>query len=207
MSTPKDITEAAKAATPENELRERIMNPSIAKSESEWWAARQIEKLEALKKYVHDEEVNWKGIVKGVHGALADLGNVPVPELGSDLYDTIMGLRLVQASAPAPSKVMDAYEIAHICDTFRIEEVGPNGKRQVIGMSERQKEITKMILHHVVTSGYLTPSGGLTVEAIVRIAAEELEPELRHDGTAAIKGLDKFRSRLHQAAGTPADTK
>ncbi len=34
------------AATPAASLRDRIMNPNIAKSEAEWWAAREIERLE-----------------------------------------------------------------------------------------------------------------------------------------------------------------
>ena len=40
-------------ATDSAELRERIMNPSVAKSESEWWAARHIAELEA-------ENEEWK---------------------------------------------------------------------------------------------------------------------------------------------------
>ena len=36
------------AATDQADLRDRIMNPNAAKSEAEWWASREIERLESI---------------------------------------------------------------------------------------------------------------------------------------------------------------
>lgn len=40
-----------------------------------------------------EEIAKWKGIVKGVHGALNDIGTVPVPPMDADLYDVVMAIR------------------------------------------------------------------------------------------------------------------
>lgn len=42
-----DPMEMVGRAADASDLRDRIMNPNVAKSEAEWWAAREIERLEA----------------------------------------------------------------------------------------------------------------------------------------------------------------
>ena len=44
-----------------------------------------------------EEIAKWKGIVKGVHVALNDIGTVPVPPLDADLYDAVMAIRAKDA--------------------------------------------------------------------------------------------------------------
>lgn len=44
-----------------------------------------------------EEIAKWKGIVKGVHGALNDIGTVPVPAMDADLYDAVMAIRAKDA--------------------------------------------------------------------------------------------------------------
>lgn len=44
-----------------------------------------------------EEIAKWKGIVKGVHGALTDIGTVPVPAMDADLYDAVMSIRAKDA--------------------------------------------------------------------------------------------------------------
>jgi hypothetical protein len=41
---------------------------------------------------VAEEVAKWKGIVKGVHGALNDIGTVTVPAMDADLYDAVMSI-------------------------------------------------------------------------------------------------------------------
>lgn len=41
------MTDPMGRATEASDLRDRIMNPNVAKSEAEWWASREIERLEA----------------------------------------------------------------------------------------------------------------------------------------------------------------
>lgn len=53
-----DPMELVGRATEASDLRDRIMNPNIAKSEAEWWAAREIERLEAC----ICEMVEWRPI-------------------------------------------------------------------------------------------------------------------------------------------------
>ena len=43
---------------------------------------------------VAEEIAKWKGIVKGVHGALNDIGTVIVPAMDADLYDAVMSIHL-----------------------------------------------------------------------------------------------------------------
>lgn len=71
-------------------------------------------------------------------------------------------------------KVLDAEEIKRIVETFAIEEVSQHGT-QLVGMSDRQKEVCSLVLYHVSKVGYLAPAAGLTVESITLIG-EQPEP-------------------------------
>jgi len=59
----------------------------------------------------------YHAIVKGVHGALNDAGNIPVPGMEDDLYDAVM--QLVKERD-------EAYErAAQICDRFAVRDMHP----------------------------------------------------------------------------------
>lgn len=44
-----------------------------------------------------EEIAKLKAIIKGVHGALNDLGNIPVPAMDADLYDAVISIRAKDA--------------------------------------------------------------------------------------------------------------
>jgi hypothetical protein len=54
---------------------------------------------------VAEEIAKWKGIVKGVHGALNDIGTVIVPAMDADLYDAVMSIHLGGLSVDDAVKV------------------------------------------------------------------------------------------------------
>ena len=53
-----DPMELVGRATEASDLHERIMNPNVAKSEAEWWASREIERLEACIREMVEFNVN-----------------------------------------------------------------------------------------------------------------------------------------------------
>jgi len=75
--------ELAGRATEASDLRDRIMNPNVAKSEAEWWASREIERLEACIR----EMVEWRPIETAP--ALACMGIVAFFEHSHDAISAL----------------------------------------------------------------------------------------------------------------------
>lgn len=83
------LTELRKALEP--------MEPEMDTAKQFLLLAGERDALLAARAKDAEEIAKWRGIVKGVHGALNDIGTVPVPPLDSDLYDTIMAMRAKDA--------------------------------------------------------------------------------------------------------------
>lgn len=83
------LTELRKALEP--------MEPEMDTAKQFLLLAGERDALLAARAKDAEEIAKWKGIVKGVHGAMNDIGTVPVPPLDADLYETIMAMRAKDA--------------------------------------------------------------------------------------------------------------
>ena len=98
------------AATRTEVLRDNIMNPSIEKNESEWWAHRHITELEARMQAMEALTSDAIGLVKVLANQVHSLPQAAVSSLTPRTFNEMFNNRDGAAYGQA-SRILERYEL------------------------------------------------------------------------------------------------